>query len=286
MESIQQFIRVMETLRRKSSEVPLTELMRLVIEETGYELALREDKGLQARTRLENVQELLSATKEFEEVEGEPPLQTFLEQVALSTDIDSKDDTVDAVSLMTLHAAKGLEFPVVFMVGIEENLFPLGRAVASDNRLELEEERRLCYVGITRAQQYLFFTFTEMRTLYGNTSRNLVSRFLSEVPDELMQVTEGGLRSRAVTWREAADVNQAAAQIIGQLTREIHPYQPGDKVRHEKFGDGMVLSAKGEGAEAQVVVFFQGLKQKKTLALAYAPLEIIKNATEETPAEE
>ena len=273
VENLQQFARNLAIVRKKAEKLSLTELTRFVIEESGYRLALEEEGTLKARTRLENIHELLSATREFEDQVEEPTLGVFLEQVALISDIDTKDDSLDAVSLITLHSAKGLEFPVVFMVGMEEGLFPLSRAASSDNPMELEEERRLCYVGITRAQQYLFLTLAALRTLYGMTSRNLPSRFLRDLPEGIVQGMEGMIRPRAITWAEAdLQTSPEAKEILEQATGEKSPYQPGDKVRHEKFGEGLVLSAEGTGDDASVTVYFPEIAQKKKLILSYAPL--------------
>ena len=250
----------------------LTELTSAVIERSGYRKALEEDKGVKARGKLENVQELLSATQEYEENAEEPSIGGFLENVALLTSVDMLQAGVEAVPLMTLHSAKGLEFPIVFMVGMEELLFPLGRSAFSDNPMELEEERRLCYVGMTRAKERLFMTSAEYRTIYGATARTMPSRFLGDIPEELIEPL-GPIAPRHITW-EAADVTRspAAQQILEEAGAVEPPFRAGDRVKHPTFGRGMVVSVTGAGAEMVISVAFPS-KGIKKLDPAYANLE-------------
>jgi len=179
---------------------------------------------------------------------------------------------MDAVPLMTLHSAKGLEFPVVFMVGMEEGLFPLARAIESDNPDELEEERRLCYVGMTRAKERLYLTLASYRFMYGAGRPTAPSRFLGDVPPELV---DGALapRPRAVTWAAADSAGaQEARQIVSRHGGAGAAFKPGDRVRHEAFGEGMVVSVESKDGKARVTVAFpkQGVKK---LDLDYAPLQ-------------
>ncbi len=270
--AIEEFVRLMDELKAAAGESTLTALTAAIIERTGYQKALEEDKSVKAKGKLENVQELLSATKEYEGSAEEPTIAGFLENVALYTSTDLLENNLEAIPLMTLHSAKGLEFPVVFLVGMEEMLFPLGRAAFSDNPMELEEERRLCYVGMTRAKERLFLTSAECRTIYGSTARTNPSRFLGDIPEELIEPL-GPIAPRHITW-ETADVLRApAAQQILAEAGAVEPlFRPGDRVRHAKFGQGMVVSVNGSGAEMVISVAFPA-KGIKKLDPAYANLQ-------------
>ncbi len=270
--AVEEFVRLMDELRATAGESTLTELTATIIERSGYRKALEEDKSVKARGKLENVQELLSATKEYEGTAEGPTIGGFLENVALLTSADMIENGLDAIPLMTLHSAKGLEFPVVFLVGMEEMLFPLGRAAFSDNPMEMEEERRLCYVGMTRAKERLFMTSAEFRTIYGTTARTNPSRFLGDIPEELIEPL-GPIAPRHITW-EAADVTRAPAaqQILEEAGAVEPPFRPGDRVRHPKFGQGMVVSVNGAGAEMVISVAFPA-KGIKKLDPAYANLQ-------------
>ncbi|MHB9130704.1 MAG: DNA helicase PcrA [Armatimonadota bacterium] len=279
--AVLEFTKVMTQLMEASGNWGITELARAVIEDTGYERALIEENTVQSRTRLENVRELLSATQEFEaEAEDEEgrSLRSFLEQVSLINEVETKDtEEDDAVTLMTLHAAKGLEFPLIFLTGMEEGVFPLARAVMGGDPTELEEERRLCYVGITRAEQHLYCTLSGSRTLFGATTYNAASRFLEDIPADLIENIDGSMAlhgKQEWSWEEA-DVRESspAAEIILSAAprAESSGFRAGDRVRHNTFGEGMVLAISGSGDQSKVIVNFPGLGTK-TLILAYAPL--------------
>ena len=244
-----------------------------VLDDTGYVAALEAERTIEAMGRVENLRELQSVAAEFEEanegaVVGDEEwddldhvrrLESFLETTALVSDVDEWEDGGGAVTLMTLHTAKGLEFPVVFMVGMEDGVFPHMRTLGEPH--ELEEERRLAYVGITRAQDRLFLTSAWARMLYGGTNYNPPSRFLGEVPEELLE--KAPKRSRpSRDRRPAGPSSTVSAQDVG----------PGDRVRHDKWGLGTVREIVGSGdrAEAEVMFDTQG---KKRLLLAWAPLE-------------
>jgi DNA helicase-2/ATP-dependent DNA helicase PcrA len=270
-QAVIQFSNLIGHLQATAQSATLTELTEAVAEKSGYRLWLEEDRSVKARGRLENVRELMTATGEYEESAEEPSLGGFLENIALLTSADMLKEGVDAVPLMTLHSAKGLEFPIVFLVGLEEGLFPLARAAASDNPVELEEERRLAYVGITRAKERLFLSSAETRTIFGSTTYTRVSRFLEDIPDDLCEPT-GPISPRRITW-EAADIARAPAaqQILIDAGVEA-PFKAGDRVRHERFGSGMVVSVSGSGADLLISVAFpkQGIKK---LDPQYAKLE-------------
>ena len=240
-------------LRDRASRVRTTDLIDAAIVETGYQAMLEAEGTDEAYSRLENLRELVTVAKEFEDVTGEEGLNAFLQHLALVTDLDTWQEQVDRVTLMTLHSAKGLEFAVVFLAGLEEGLFPHARAL--EEAEGLEEERRLCYVGMTRAKQHLYLSHARTRTIFGSTMPGVPSRFLEEVPAEL--VTKPTPAPPAVTWMEEE--------------RDIPSFAVGDHVRHASFGEGRVLGVEGEGVRAVVTVqFAQGVKQ---LALGYAPLE-------------
>src|SRR5438093_3247998 len=240
-------------LRDRASRVRTTDLIDAAIVETGYQAMLEAEGTDEAYSRLENLRELVTVAIEFEDVTGEEGLNAFLQHLALVTDLDTWQEQVDRVTLMTLHSAKGLEFAVVFLAGLEEGLFPHARAL--EEAEGLEEERRLCYVGMTRAKQHLYLSHARTRTIFGSTMPGVPSRFLEEVPAEL--VTKPTPAPPAVTWMEEE--------------RDIPTFAVGDHVRHASFGEGRVLGVEGEGVRAVVTVqFAQGVKR---LALGYAPLE-------------
>ena len=179
-----EFVNVIEELKARKEELSVSELIKLILKKSGYTSALENENTIEAENRIENLNELLTVAIEFEEQFAENSLSEFLEGITLSSDIDNLEDEEESVTLMTLHSAKGLEFPVVFLVGMEEGIFPGYKSISEHK--ELEEERRLCYVGITRAKQNLFLTCSKQRTIFGSTSYNPVSRFLSEIPEELL----------------------------------------------------------------------------------------------------
>ena len=180
-----EFVNAIEELKAKKDEMPISELIKETLKKTGYTKALQNENTIEAENRIENLEEFLTVAIEFEEQEAENGLREFLEGITLSSDIDDLDEDADYVTLMTLHSAKGLEFPVVFLVGMEEGIFPGYKSISEPK--ELEEERRLCYVGITRAKEHLFLTCSKQRTIFGSTSYNQVSRFLKEIPEDLLE---------------------------------------------------------------------------------------------------
>ncbi len=180
-----EFVNVIEELKAKKDDMPISDLIKETLKKTGYTKALQNENTIEAENRLQNLDEFLTVAIEFEEEEAENGLREFLEGITLSSDIDDLDENADFVTLMTLHSAKGLEFPVVFLVGMEEGIFPGYKSISEPK--ELEEERRLCYVGITRAKEHLFLTCSKQRTIFGSTSYNQVSRFLKEIPEELLE---------------------------------------------------------------------------------------------------
>jgi len=246
------FARLLEVFGRSRDSEPLADLIELVIRKSGYEKSL-DDGTTAGEERIENVRELLTVAKEYTSVHGQSDLEGFLEEVALIADIDNWNPNEEAVTLMTLHAAKGLEFRTVFMAGMEENLFP--HANSSWDQEKLEEERRLCYVGITRARERLYMTITRSRMLYGKTMNNSPSRFLADIPAHLVAGYEDIL-SPSVTVQAVAEESLSSYLSVG------------DKVTHEDFGAGVVTALDDD----EVTVNFDdyGIKW---LSLSYAKLK-------------
>ena len=286
------FAALLSTLRAERDHLTVTEMTERVLERTGYRRMLEEENSIEAQMRLENVQEIFTVTKAFEAQEETPTLSAFLEQVSLVSDLDSLDASAEAVTLMTLHSAKGLEFPVVFLAGLEEGVFPHVRSMESDR--ELEEERRLCYVGITRAKEELYLTYAGRRALFGNVNYNPPSRFLREIPKELFHGSKAlGGRGPALSSfdpdeeegsRAGRNASPAPKLWVSgpvspkeQERRAAHEsgYRVGQKVKHATFGTGVVLNVTGEGDNTTIEVVFPGVGPKKLL-LAYAKLDRVR----------
>ena len=179
-----EFVELIEEFKVKKDEMEVSELIKAVLNKSGYTKALEIENTVEAESRLQNLDEFLTVAIEFEEESADSTLAEFLEGITLSSDVDNLEETDETVTLMTLHSAKGLEFPVVFLVGMEEGIFPGYKSIGEPK--ELEEERRLFYVGITRAKRYLYLTCAKRRTIFGSTSYNAISRFVSEIPPELL----------------------------------------------------------------------------------------------------
>ncbi len=292
--SVAAFVKIIEYLHTKLETQTVSVLVQNVLDTTGYLDDLKRDKTPEAESRVENVGELVTVAKEFEVQqgdEGDKSLSAFLETVSLVADIDSLEDTANSVTLMTLHAAKGLEFPVVFLAGLEEGIFPHFRAMGSQT--ELEEERRLCYVGITRAKEELFMSYAASRMIFGNVQRNPVSRFVSEIPMSLFlakssrrgtvetytpTLVDGSRRPEAQTAPKWDDLARATAHkapmaptapTAGGNPKDF-PFDLGGKVRHAVFGDGFVVGFEGTSI---VKVQFMGANGLKKLDLGFAKLE-------------
>ncbi len=258
----------------------VADLATLVIGETGYADDLQAQHTLEADSRLENLRELVTAAKQFTERSDDRSLAAFLDSVALIADIDQLAEGQGAVTLMTLHSAKGLEFPVVFITGMEEGVFPHARAFT--DAAELEEERRLCYVGMTRAKKRLFLSAAVRRQLYGNGNYNLPSRFLDEIPPELVQRIEPALGPLRRQFREfsgedrggLSDRPERGGGRAAETTDEpfVDFLAVGARVRHPDWGVGVIRERIGSGEDLKVVVSFAGVGRKK-LAAKFAPLE-------------
>ena len=300
---LDQFANMIRSLQARKNEMSVADFVDTVLNETGYRAALIAENTIEARTRLENLDELLSAVKEFEKTEHETPgLEGFLEEISLVSDIDNYDEDQPTVTLMTIHAAKGLEFPVVFIVGTEEGLFPSMRSMFEDE--ELEEERRLCYVAITRAKQMLYITHAASRMLFGQTKYSPPSRFIGEIPAELTMRFEG--RRTRERKQMAASRNMDFMPDYAQDGFEAKPKQTyaqkaasappsgfggmnksalfksfdvrandkaetdfaaGDIIEHKKFGKGKVLNVIPLGNDKKIEILFDSGERKNLMAL-------------------
>jgi DNA helicase-2/ATP-dependent DNA helicase PcrA len=274
-----EFVTMMEGFRKKLEEFPYPQLTAVIIDESGYGPMLREERTEEARGRMDNLEQLLAGMEEHFGSEG--TLADYLEQVALITDLDSYDGSLDRVTLMTLHAAKGLEFPVVFMTGMEEGLFPHSRA--AEGGAEIEEERRLCYVGMTRAMEKLYLTHARRRRVYGDYQFNPPSRFLGEIPPAALRDQPAPALKKTAGHNLASVFEQIAPAPFDD---DDFPFEDevrlvpdaeegvriGMQVRHLKFGVGTVRRLEGSGDKQKVTVYFRSVGPK-TLLLKFAGLE-------------
>ena len=305
------FIEQMEYLMAKKDELKISELIKETLNKTGYTKALENENSVEAETRIQNLEEFLTVAMEFEEESAENSLGEFLEGITLSSDIDGMEDEEDSVTLMTLHSAKGLEFPVVFLVGMEEGIFPGYKSIGEPK--ELEEERRLCYVGITRARQYLFLTCAKQRTIFGSTTYNAASRFIEEIPKEYLQGYEDtfkdndsysdstykweyGKSSKVTTYKmndmTSSGIGKSKKTSTGgynfrtpesflsnlnkksESTVDLSQYQAGVRVFHKKFGEGIINYVEKEGDDLKVDINFDKVGHKRLMA-KFANLQII-----------
>ncbi|MGT2957767.1 ATP-dependent DNA helicase PcrA [Streptococcus bovimastitidis] len=308
-QSIMDFATLLSDLRSRLDHLTITELSEEILERSGYLDALRIQNTLESQARIENIEEFLSVTKNFDDSakaetdeNGLDKLGRFLNDLALIADTDDSDTEVAEVTLMTLHAAKGLEFPIVFLIGMEEGVFPLSRAL--DEQSELEEERRLAYVGITRAEEILFLTNASTRTLYGKTNYNQPTRFLREISDDLLayqglarpantsfgvkmsqqnqrQFGQGMSLSQAIQSRKSQAQPRSPQRITdndlpfsNKKTSNNQEWEIGDIARHKKWGDGTVLEVSGSGTSTELKIKFPEIGLKKLLA-SVAPIEKI-----------
>ncbi len=273
---VRPFVALIENMREKASQLSVEDLLKAVLDETGYAAELEESDDEEDLVRLENIDELISKAAAYQETAEDPNLAGFLEEVALVADIDNLIEDSDYVALMTLHSAKGLEFPNVYLAGMEDGLFPGYLTINSDDREELEEERRLCYVGITRAKEHLTITSAGARMTRGETRHNKVSRFVGEIPEHLLSGSDYDrmaaemrppLRRNVTSSYNSMKPYSAAAKQFGDVEKlSALNYVPGDRVRHKKFGDGTVTSIVSGGRDFEVTVDFDRAGTKKMFA--------------------
>ncbi len=274
IKSLRRFMGAMEVLEERArSGAQISVLLKELLQETGYLEALQNERTIEAQGRIENLEELVNVAVEYDAGTQEPTLAEFLQQIALVADADTREDDEGLVTLMTLHNAKGLEYPIVFMIGAEEGVFPHSRALDEGG---LEEERRLCYVGITRAERDLYITSARTRTVFGARNFGAPSRFIGEIPAELTDRDSqpsrfgagtgglgGGIRVRATSWGSGAPDLPAADQAPPAA------YRLGDDVVHAAFGDGVVIGVESGGI---VVIRFSGDRSERKLVADLAPI--------------
>lgn len=302
-----EFINLIEELRLKKQELSISELLKEVLNKSGYTKALELENTVEAETRMQNLEEFLTVAIEFEEESVDNTLPEFLESITLSSDVDEMQDEDNTVTLMTLHSAKGLEFPVVFLVGMEEGIFPGYKSIGEPK--DLEEERRLFYVGITRAKQFLHLTCAKHRTIFGSTSYNAVSRFIKEIPDNLLDGVvnndqEEKFNDMPYNWEYGkTPVGKVTTYKIDEAKTEIKPkstyqfrtaesflsslsqkqassevditkYKEGMRIYHKKFGEGIIQKIEVEGDDYKLDIQFDKSGHKRLMA-KFANLEII-----------
>ncbi len=298
-----EFINTIEEITAKKDKMLISEILKEVLSKTGYTKALELENTAQAESRIENLDEFLTVAMEFEEENAENSLAEFLESITLSSDIDGMEETEDSVTLMTLHSAKGLEFPVVFLIGMEEGLFPSYKSIGEQR--ELEEERRLCYVGITRAKEHLFLTCAKQRTIFGSTSCNQISRFIEEIPKELLtgadELTKPSKLKENTEWTYGNKFNNKVTSYVvqdGSMNKpknnfafrtaesflsniaaskgtdvDLSQYKMGQTIYHKKFGEGVITEIATEGDDLKLDISFEKVGHKRLMA-KYANLEI------------
>ncbi len=309
-----EFIEQIENLKAKKDEIKISDLIKETLRTTGYTQALKNENTIEAESRIQNLDEFLTVAIEFEDESAENTLGDFLEGITLTTDLDNSDTSEDSVTLMTLHSAKGLEFPVVFLVGMEEGIFPGYKSIGEEK--ELEEERRLFYVGITRAKEYLHLTCARRRTIFGSTSYNQVSRFVKEIPKDILdgyddvignnktesfgdtgykwEYGTSASNNRVKTYTvdtykiptAVASTNnntgfafKTAESFLNSLNKkqekvDISQYKEGQRVYHKKFGEGTINKLESEGDDYKVDISFDKSGNKRLMA-KFAGLQII-----------
>jgi DNA helicase-2/ATP-dependent DNA helicase PcrA len=264
----------MERLQERMGNADVDELLQEVLDETGYLDALRAERTIEAEGRVENLEELVGVAREYMANSDEPSVEEFLQQLALYSEQDNLRDDEGIVTLMTLHNAKGLEYPVVFMIGCEDGIFPHMRSIEAG---DIDEERRLCYVGITRARRELYMTYTRERALYGRRDAAIPSRFLAEIPDSLTDVES---RAKYASTRTSWDRWSGGSQPPGgpSASRRREPsaaesgasFAVGDDVEHATMGEGVVIGLEPGGL---VVIRFASDGSERKLMMDYAPLK-------------
>jgi DNA helicase-2/ATP-dependent DNA helicase PcrA len=265
VKAVGRFMGAMEGLRDRAADASVGDLLDEALTDTGYYAALEAERTIESQGRQENLEELVGVAREYDASAEDPSVEEFLQQVALFSQQDELQDDQGVVTLMTLHNAKGLEYDMVFMIGMEDGVFPHSRSIEAG---DIEEERRLAYVGVTRARKELYLTHARTRAMYGGREWNVPSRFLGEIPPELTDGEERtSARTVAGTW-SAPDVGGAGTAVTPGPAAS---FALGDDVTHVKFGDGVVVGS--EPAGGLVVVRFAADGSERKLMADYAPLK-------------
>ena len=289
-----EFVNCIEEFIAQKNNLKISELIQKILKDTGYLKTLEDENTDETKNRIANLEEFLNVAIEFEEESAENTLNEFLEGITLSSDLDNIEETDESVTLMTLHSAKGLEFPVVFLVGMEEGVFPGYKSIGEDK--EIEEERRLCYVGITRAKERLFLTRSKQRTTFGSTTYNQPSRFLKEIPANMLDGYEEAMEGKTTyekesfgdsgyTWsygsKSQSNMFRTAESFLNSLKKQpqnqvvnFSQYQAGVKVYHKKFGEGIINDVGTGSEDIKVDINFDKFGHKRLMA-KFANLEIL-----------
>jgi DNA helicase-2/ATP-dependent DNA helicase PcrA len=267
IKAVRRFMSSMERLRERLENADVDELLQETLDETGYLEALRAERTIEAEGRVENLEELVGVAREYMASAEEPTLEEFLQQIALFSEQDNLRSDEGIVTLMTLHNAKGLEFPIVFMIGCEDGIFPHMRSIEAG---DVDEERRLCYVGITRAQRALYLTYTRQRSLFGRREWNVPSRFVGEIPDSLTDMESRSQHVSQTSWDRWGTGAQPAAPRQPSAAETGASFQVGDDVEHATMGDGVVIGLEPGGL---VVVRFASDGSERKLMMDYAPIK-------------
>ncbi len=278
------FYVMMEELKKALNDLPLTEFVPHLLEKTGYWQMLKDEKTIESESRIENLSEFVNVLEEFVAESPTPTLSEFMDQISLASKVDGLDDADNYVTLMTIHLAKGLEFPVVYLAGLEEGLFPHVRSL--ENEADLEEERRICYVGMTRAMQHLHITYADVRRIFGTSQYNQPSRFLREMDESVLEEVHFNPWGNTPQFVQVPQnrMHKPASPMQRAPSRERHidvsdsqvdnPYPTGALVRHEVFGKGRIQQYIAAGEDSKVTVHFQN-GAIKTLSLKYAHLTML-----------
>jgi DNA helicase-2/ATP-dependent DNA helicase PcrA len=267
IKAVRRFMSSMERLRERMENADVDELLQELLDETGYLEALRAERTIEAEGRIENLEELVGVAREYQVASDEPALEEFLQQIALFSEQDNLRSDEGIVTLMTLHNAKGLEFPVVFMIGVEDGIFPHMRSIEAG---DVDEERRLCYVGITRARRELYMTYTRERSLFGQRNANVPSRFLGEIPDSLTDVESRAQHASRTSWDRWGTGARPARPRQPSAAESGASFAVGDDVEHATMGDGVVIGLEPGGL---VVVRFASDGTERKLMMDYAPIK-------------
>ena len=274
-EECMSFYEMIQNLIKEQEFLEVSEIVEEVLQKSGYREMLDREQSIESRSRLENLDEFMSVPKDYEENTPleEQSLVNFLTDLSLVADIDEAD-TQSGVTMMTMHSAKGLEFSIVFIMGMEESLFPHIRAIKSDDDHEMEEERRICYVAITRAEELLYITNATTRMLFGRSQSNMPSRFLKEIPEDLLESHTGSQRQSILQPKAKPHQKRGFSKRTTSSEKQVvsSDWKVGDKVIHKAWGEGMVSNVNAKNGSLELDIIFKSEGPKRLLA-QFAPIE-------------